>query len=82
MPHPAPSWASLSQSERLADAPVVRRGGCWWLVSSSGAMLASDRAFTGELDRFATDMAGANRAVADLPNERDASDTPVREARR
>ncbi|MFH8684227.1 hypothetical protein [Streptomyces lydicus] len=45
-------------------------------------MLASDRAFTGELDRFATDMAAANRAVADLPNERDASDTPFREVRR
>lgn len=82
MPHPAPSWASLSQSERLADAPVVRRGGRWWLVSSSGAVLASDRAFTGELDRFATDMAAANRAVADLNNGRDVSDTPVREVRR
>ncbi|MFG3112849.1 hypothetical protein ACGF4C_00455 [Streptomyces sp. NPDC048197] len=82
MPHPAPSWASLSQSERLADAPVVRRAGRWWLVSPSGTMLATDPAFTGALDRFATDMAAANRAVADLHNERDASDTPVREVRR
>ncbi|MEV5485604.1 MULTISPECIES: hypothetical protein [Streptomyces] len=82
MPHPVPSWASDQPSEQLADAPVVRRAGRWWLVSSSGAVLASDRAFTGELDRFATDMAAANRAVADLHNGRDASDTPVREARR
>ncbi|MFJ9419982.1 hypothetical protein ACIRPT_38390 [Streptomyces sp. NPDC101227] len=82
MSHPASSWACLSQSERLADAPVVRRGGRWWLVSSSGAVLAPDRAFTGELDRFATDMAAANRAVADLRSERDASGTPVREVRR
>ncbi|MGA5631430.1 hypothetical protein [Streptomyces lydicamycinicus] len=82
MPHPAPFWASVHPSERLADTPVVRRAGHWWLVSSSGAVLASDRAFTGELDRFATDMAAANRAVADLHNERHASDTPVREARR
>ncbi|WP_037791847.1 hypothetical protein [Streptomyces natalensis] len=82
MPRPAPSRASVHPSERLADAPVVRRGGRWWLVSPSGAVLASDPAFTGELDRFATDMAAANRAVADLHNGRDASDTPVREARR
>ncbi|MFG3120351.1 hypothetical protein ACGF4C_39090 [Streptomyces sp. NPDC048197] len=79
MPHPAPSWASLSPSERLADAPVVRRGGHWWLVSSSGAVLASDRAFTRELDCLATDMAAANRAVTDLHN---GGDTSVREARR
>ncbi|MGY4987515.1 hypothetical protein [Streptomyces nigrescens] len=82
MPHPALSWASLSQSERLADTPVVRRGGRWWLVSPSGAMLASDPAFTGELDRFATDMAAANRAVADLHNGGDVSVAPVREVHR
>ncbi|MGG7569189.1 hypothetical protein [Streptomyces sirii] len=82
MPHPAPSWASLSQSERLADAPVVRRAGRWWLVSPAGTMLASDPAFTGELDRFAADMAAANRAVADLYNGHDASGTAVCEVRR
>ncbi|MFH8586010.1 hypothetical protein ACH4GP_16605 [Streptomyces celluloflavus] len=82
MPHPAPSWASVHPSERLADAPVVRRAARWWLVSPSGTLLASDPAFTGELDRFATDMAAANRAVADLHNGRDACDTPVGEARR
>ncbi|GGX14573.1 hypothetical protein [Streptomyces noursei] len=83
MPHPEPSWASPpSQSERLADAPVVRRDGRWWLVSPSGTMLASDPAFTSELDRFATDMAAANRAVADLRGARDASDTPVHGAQR
>ncbi|GFE25704.1 hypothetical protein [Streptomyces nigrescens] len=80
MPYPAPSWASLSHSERLADAPVVRRVGRWWLVSPSGTMLASD--LTGELDRFAADIAAANRAVADLHSARDASNGPVREVRR
>lgn len=42
MPHPAPSWASVRRSERLAGTPVVRRGADWWLVSASGAVLASD----------------------------------------
>ncbi|MFF7705494.1 hypothetical protein [Streptomyces lydicus] len=37
-------------------------------------MLATDAAFTSELDCFATDMAAANRAVAGLRNERDASE--------
>ncbi|MFE0187576.1 hypothetical protein [Streptomyces sp. NPDC059008] len=82
MPHPAPSWASDQPSERLADAPVVRLADRWWLVSPSGTMLATDPAFTGELDRFATDMAAADRAVADLHNGCDAYDTPVREGRR
>ncbi|MFI5526800.1 hypothetical protein [Streptomyces platensis] len=82
MPHPAPSWASVHRSERLADAPVVRRAGRWRLVSPSGSLLAFDPAFTDELDRFATDMAAANRAVADLHNGRDVSDARVREVQR
>ncbi|MEU9122824.1 hypothetical protein AB0C96_23670 [Streptomyces sp. NPDC048506] len=82
MPHPVPSWASDQPSERLADTPVVRRADRWWLVSPSGTMLATDPAFTGELDHFAIDMAAANRAVADLHSARDASNGPVGEVRR
>ncbi|MFJ1602551.1 hypothetical protein ACIOHS_04140 [Streptomyces sp. NPDC088253] len=41
-------------------------------------MLASDPAFTGELDRFAADMAAADRAVAKLRTEH----TGVRKDRR
>ncbi|MGW5200803.1 hypothetical protein [Streptomyces spiralis] len=66
MSHPAPSWASIRRPERLADTPVVRRGADWWLVSSSGSVLATDPVFTGELDRFAADLAAANRAVAEI----------------
>nr|WP_237536799.1 hypothetical protein [Streptomyces sp. SID5785] len=66
MPHPEPSWASVRRSERLAGTPVVRRGTNWWLVSPAGTLLASDPAFTGELDCLAVDLAAADRAVADL----------------
>ncbi|MFC4607755.1 hypothetical protein ACFO9E_07995 [Streptomyces maoxianensis] len=78
MSHPVPSWASVRRSKRLADTPVVRRGAQWWLVTPTGTMLASDPAFTGELDRFAADMAAADRAVAELQAESDAT----RKARR
>ncbi|MGH4028721.1 hypothetical protein ACQB60_07270 [Actinomycetota bacterium Odt1-20B] len=70
MYHPIPSWASARRSERLAGTPAVRRGAHWWLVSPSGALLASDPAVTGELNRFAADMAAADRAVAELRAER------------
>ncbi|UUN25411.1 hypothetical protein [Streptomyces sp. FIT100] len=66
MSHPAPSWASIRRSERLAGAPVVRRGADWWLVSPSGSLLASDPAFTDELDRFAADLAAADHTVAEI----------------
>ncbi|MCN9240690.1 hypothetical protein NGF19_07750 [Streptomyces sp. RY43-2] len=66
MSHPAPSWALVRRSERLADAPVVRRGTDWWLVSASGSVPASDPVFTDELDRFATDLAAADRVVAEI----------------
>ncbi|MFJ2877363.1 hypothetical protein ACIPJN_08445 [Streptomyces sp. NPDC086796] len=66
MSHPAPSWASVRRSERLAGTPVVRRGADWWLVSPSGSMLAQDPVFTGELDDFAADLAAADRAVAEV----------------
>ncbi|WP_406133194.1 hypothetical protein [Streptomyces zaomyceticus] len=66
MSHPAPSSASVRRSERLVGTPVVRRGTDWWLVSPSGSLLASDPAFTGELDRFSADLAAADRAVAEL----------------
>ncbi|MDX3099089.1 hypothetical protein PV417_32090 [Streptomyces sp. ME19-03-3] len=77
MSHPAPSWASIRRSERLASTPVVRRGADWWLVSPSGSLLASDPAFTGELDRFAADLAAADRAVAEIR----AQGKPPRKAR-
>ncbi|SEC12392.1 hypothetical protein [Streptomyces sp. 2314.4] len=70
MPHPIPAWASVHRSERFAGTPVVRRGARWWFVSPAGTMLASDPSFVGELDRFAADMADANRAVAELRAER------------
>lgn len=66
MSRPIPSWASVRRSERLADTPVVRRGTDWWLVSASGSVLATDPDLTGELDRFAADLAAANRAVAEI----------------
>ncbi len=66
MSHPVPSWASVRRSERLAGAPVVKRGAHWWLVSPSGSLLASNPAFTGELQRFATALAAADRAVAEI----------------
>ncbi|MEU7377923.1 hypothetical protein [Streptomyces albidoflavus] len=77
MSHLAPSWASIRRSERLAGTPVVRRGADWWLVSPSGSLLASDPAFTGELDRFAADLAAADRAVAEIR----AQGKPPRKAR-
>ncbi|MFE4972862.1 hypothetical protein ACFRAR_12190 [Kitasatospora sp. NPDC056651] len=54
--HPAP----------LTGAPVVRRGGQWWLITSEGSILATDPTFTGELDRFAAAKAAADLAVAQL----------------
>ncbi|MFE7318257.1 hypothetical protein ACFU7T_34950 [Streptomyces sp. NPDC057555] len=82
MPRSAPSWTSVHRSERLADTPVIRRDGHWWLVSPAGTMLASDHAFTAELDRFAADMAAADRAVAELHTKHTAASEPVREAQR
>lgn len=78
MSHPVPSWASVRRSERLAGTPVVRRGTQWWLVTPTGSLLASDPEFTSELNRFAADMAAADRAVAELRAERKAA----RKARR
>ncbi|WP_199563768.1 MULTISPECIES: hypothetical protein [unclassified Streptomyces] len=77
MSHPVPSWAFVRRSERLAGTPVVRRGADWWLVSPSGSLLAQDPVFTGELDRFAADLAAADRAVAEIRTQ----DTAAREAR-
>ncbi|WP_353946498.1 hypothetical protein ABII15_36100 [Streptomyces sp. HUAS MG91] len=66
MSHSQPPWASVRRSERLAGTPIVRRGAHWWMVSLSGTLLATDPAFTGELDRFAADLAAADQAVAAL----------------
>ncbi|MFD7904403.1 hypothetical protein ACFV4F_35935 [Kitasatospora sp. NPDC059722] len=54
------------RSEPLAGAPVVRRGGQWWLIAGDGSILATDPTFTGELDRFAAAKAASDRAVAEL----------------
>ena len=60
------SSASPPRSERLASSPVVRREGQWWLVGSGGSVLATDPAFTSELERFAAALDAANQAVAEL----------------
>ncbi|MFD5434791.1 hypothetical protein ACFWJ4_21885 [Kitasatospora sp. NPDC127067] len=64
---PDPNGAErLHASAPLASAPVVRRGGRWWLVTGAGSLLATDPVFTGELDRFAAARAAADREVARL----------------
>ncbi|MFJ8532846.1 hypothetical protein [Streptomyces sp. NPDC093591] len=72
MSHPVPTWTSIRPSARLAGTPAVRHGGHWWLVTPTGTVPASDPVFTGELDRFAADMAAADGAVANLRTERTA----------
>jgi hypothetical protein len=69
MSHPiTQSWASATRpAGQLASTPAVRRDGSWWLVCSAGSVHVSDRAFTDELDRFAADLAAADRAVAEIP---------------
>ncbi|MEV0535832.1 hypothetical protein [Kitasatospora sp. NPDC050463] len=67
------SSSPVPHSERLAGSPVVRRGGQWWLVTSTGSILANDPSFTGELDRFAAAMAAADREVARIRDERAAA---------
>ena len=75
MSSPTPS-SPLPRSERLARSPAVRRGDQWRLVTGSGSILATDPAFTGKLDRFATAMAGANQAIADLHAKQGDPPTP------
>ncbi|MBP3080756.1 hypothetical protein WP39_25560 [Streptomyces sp. 604F] len=58
--------APTPQQGRLAHAPVVLRGGRWWLDGGAGSIPASDPAFTTALDDFALSMAAADRAVANL----------------
>ncbi|WP_433855465.1 hypothetical protein [Streptomyces kronopolitis] len=60
-PGPLPSPA---RSEHLAWSPAVRRDGRWWLVAESGSVAVTDTVFDGQLNRFATAMAAADRAVA------------------
>ncbi|MFF3750550.1 hypothetical protein ACFYYH_08840 [Streptomyces sp. NPDC002018] len=68
MSSPIPSLPT-PHSVRLAGSPAVRRDGRWWLISGPGSVLAADPVFTGELDRFATALAAADQAVADLLDE-------------
>ncbi|MFD8783799.1 hypothetical protein [Kitasatospora sp. NPDC059599] len=58
-------------SAPLSGAPVVRRGGHWWLITGAGSLLATDPVFTGALDRFAAASAAADREVARLRAEDD-----------
>ncbi|MFD4025397.1 hypothetical protein ACFWRV_18045 [Streptomyces sp. NPDC058576] len=58
--------APTPQQGRLAHAPVVLRGGRWWLDGGASSVPASDPAFTAVLDDFALSMAAADRAVANL----------------
>ncbi|MEV7121213.1 hypothetical protein [Kitasatospora griseola] len=60
------TYPSSSRGERLAGTPVVRRGGYWWLTDGSGALLATDPVFTGELDRFTAARAAADHEIAAL----------------
>ncbi|MFE8915264.1 hypothetical protein [Streptomyces globisporus] len=57
---------SVPRSGRLAGSPAVRRDGKWYLVADSGSVMATDPAFTGELDCFAALMAAADQSVAVL----------------
>ncbi|MFE2596025.1 hypothetical protein ACFXCZ_05915 [Streptomyces sp. NPDC059396] len=68
MSSPIPSLPT-PRSERLAGSPAVRHDGRWWLVSGAGSVFVTDPVFTGELDRFATALAAADQAVADLLNQ-------------
>ncbi|MFJ4184214.1 hypothetical protein [Kitasatospora sp. NPDC089509] len=67
------SPAARHRSVPLAGAPVVRRGGQWWLITGTGSILATDPVFTGELDRFAVAMAAADREVARLRDDQAAA---------
>jgi hypothetical protein len=58
--------APTPPSEPVVPSPVVLRDGQWWLVSGAGAILATDPVFTSVLDEFATALAAADQAVADL----------------
>ncbi|MFG3253311.1 hypothetical protein [Streptomyces sp. NPDC048172] len=59
---PAPSLSPSSRAGQLADVPVVRGSGGWWLIAASGAV-AADPVFDHVLDRHAVDLAAADRAV-------------------
>ncbi|KIF77321.1 hypothetical protein QR77_32630 [Streptomyces sp. 150FB] len=58
--------APTPQQGRLAHAPVVLRGGRWWLDGGADSIPASDPAFTAALDDFSLSMAAADRSVANL----------------
>lgn len=68
--------SALARAERLAQSPVFRRGGQWWLVAGSGSILATDPTFTGELDRFAAAMAAADQVIANIRYQQDDPPTP------
>ncbi|MER7050509.1 hypothetical protein ABT391_37430 [Streptomyces jumonjinensis] len=57
----------------LGDAPVVRRSGEWWLTTPVLSLRLDDPVFAGDLDRFAADLADAQRAVAAFRSARGGS---------
>ena len=67
--------APTPRSGRLLHSPVVLRDGQWWLVSEAGAILATDPAFNGALDQFATAVAAADQALAELRDRQ--NETPA-----
>ncbi|KND38321.1 hypothetical protein [Streptomyces acidiscabies] len=76
------SASRTPRSERLVGTPVIRRGSQWWLVTGSGSILATDPTFTGELDRFASAMAAADQAVAEVRAQQRASRDGRRKGKR
>ena len=52
-------------------SPVVRWDGRWRLVTTSGSVPVTDPLFAGVLDGFATAMAAADQAVAQLHTRQD-----------
>jgi hypothetical protein len=68
--------APTPPSEPVVHSPVVLHDGQWRLVSGAGAILATDPVFTSVLDKFATALAAADQAVAELrPRENESSAT-------
>jgi hypothetical protein len=62
---PLPVFPAPDPDGRLAGTPALRHDGQWWLTSPAGAVPA-DQALAQELDRFATALDAAHRAVAQV----------------
>ncbi|MFE1764685.1 hypothetical protein ACFW81_10755 [Streptomyces angustmyceticus] len=73
---------SSVHSGPLGQSPAVWRDGRWWLLAESGSVAVTDPVFTGQLNRFATAMAAADRAVASRPVQQDQAPARPDERRR